>query len=164
MSVIEQDILMNKKEGGNIAILYPTTKAENVLCGNNELLSTILASKEEKSNKVSSLSSSNTNTQYVGAKAIYDAIQKTKVKYINMTLLSTGWVLNNSTYYYEYTISNSNITTNTLVNGYLDIPNQEKLTGSVYIQSYNGGFKVITNEEVTENVTITFTYLLTGGV
>lgn len=56
---------------------YVTTDALNAALADYTTtanLSTLLAAKEDKANKVSSLSASSTDTQYPSAKAVYDAI------------------------------------------------------------------------------------------
>ena len=86
------------------------------------------------------------------------------VIYESVVLDKDEWVLNSSTDYYEYDITKTGITTNHLINLYLDIENQAKMTGSAYTQSYAGGFKIITDEAPEENITATITYGLTEGV
>lgn len=82
------------------------------------------------------------------------------LKYFVTTLAVESWQLNEETYYYEYDVVKEGITSNTLVNGTLDIPNQEKFTGDISIESYDGGFKIITNELPTEEIEICINYQL----
>lgn len=74
-------------------------------------------------------------------------------------LLAVNWTKNASTGYYEYDIMDKNITAETVVDGMLDIENQYKLNSS-YTNSYDGGFKVITEELPNEDINITFRYSL----
>ena len=68
-----------------------------------------------------------------------------------------NWVLNEESSLYEYDITDDRITSNTLVNGNLDIINQVKLNNAC-IDSYDGGFKIYTTEKPAENIDITITY------
>lgn len=77
----------------------------------------------------------------------------------NKVLLAVNWTKNASTGYYEYDIIDENITAETVVDGMLDIENQYKLNSS-YTNSYDGGFKVITEELPNEDINITFRYSL----
>lgn len=72
-------------------------------------------------------------------------------------LLVANWTKNASTGFYEYDIIDENITAETIVDGMMDIENQLKLNSS-YTDSYNGGFKVITDELPNEEIEITFRY------
>lgn len=74
-------------------------------------------------------------------------------------LLAVNWTKNVSTGHYEYDIMDKNITAETVVDGMLDIENQYKLNSS-YTNSYDGGFKVITEELPNEDINITFRYSL----
>lgn len=68
-----------------------------------------------------------------------------------------NWLLNNETNLYEYDIIDSDITSNTLVNGNLDLNNQVKFNDAM-INSYDGGFKILTTEKPIEDIDITITY------
>lgn len=68
-----------------------------------------------------------------------------------------NWLLNNETNLYEYDIIDSGITSNTLVNGNLDLTNQVKFNDAM-INSYDGGFKILTTEKPIEDIDITITY------
>lgn len=74
-------------------------------------------------------------------------------------LLVDNWLFNEESGFYEYDIEDSNVTENTMVDGILDIENQYKLSAS-HTESYNGGFKVVTVDEVSEDIEITFKYSL----
>lgn len=78
-------------------------------------------------------------------------------------LLSSNWIKNDVTGFYEYDINDSNINSDVMVDGILDIENQCKLNFS-YTNSYNGGFKVITTELPNEDINITFRYSLMNKV
>ena len=85
----------------------------------------------------------NANTQAITANTpVYDTL----------TLLSTNWVQNGDKY--EYTVEDSSITEDHCVNCYPDIDNQAKISNAE-TDSYNGGFKVITLELPTEDITTT---------
>lgn len=64
----------SKQFKDNGTVFYPETHIEVVIDGNGNTLDTLLTAKEATTNKVSSVSSSSTNTQYAGAKAVYDAV------------------------------------------------------------------------------------------
>lgn len=73
------------------------------------------------------------------------------------TLTVDNWSLNNETNLYEYDIIDSDVTSSTLVNVNLDLVNQVKLNDGM-VNSYNGGFKIITSEKPLENIDTTITY------
>lgn len=73
------------------------------------------------------------------------------------SLTIDNWVLNSETNLYEYDIIDSDITSSTLVNGNLDIDNQVKFNDAM-INSYDGGFKILTTEKPIEDIDITITY------
>lgn len=73
-----------------------------------------------------------------------------------ITLLTTGWVENSSTGYYEYTVTDTDVTANYLINGYMDLENQNKMEDG-YIQSANGSYKIITSTLPEEAITMQIT-------
>lgn len=81
----------------------------------------------------------------------------------DLTLLTSGWVLNQTSNYYEYTITNANVTTNHKVDIDLDIDNQPKITGKAYTQTFEGSYKIITNELPTQAISCT-AYIQKVGV
>lgn len=91
----------------------------------------------------------NVNTQAINNNT--QAITANTPVYYTLTLLTTGWVQNTTTQKYEYTVEDESITEDHCVCCYPDIDNQGKMTDAE-IDSYNGGFKVITSELPTENV------------
>lgn len=72
-------------------------------------------------------------------------------------LITDNWTLNNETNLYEYDIIDSDITSNTLVNVNLDLENQVKFNDGM-VNSYDGGFKILTSEKPIENIDTTITY------
>lgn len=72
-------------------------------------------------------------------------------------LTADNWTQNNETNLYEYDIIDSDVTSSTLVNVNLDLVNQVKLNDGM-VNSYNGGFKIITSEKPLENIDTTITY------
>lgn len=72
-------------------------------------------------------------------------------------LTADNWAQNNETNLYEYDIIDSDVTSSTLVNVNLDLVNQIKLNDGM-VNSYNGGFKIITSEKPLENIDTTITY------
>lgn len=91
-----------------------------------------------------------------------DFLYKNLLFYYDKVLLLDNWIKNEITGFYEYDITDNNITCNTLVNGNLDLINQVKLNNAC-ISSYDGGFKVITDELPNENINITFKYSLANA-
>ena len=77
---------------------------------------------------------------------------KMKRKILNVQ----NWIKNNETNYYEYSINDNKVTEHHLVNGYMDLNNQAKISDG-YIESYNGGYKIITSEIPTEDIEIDIT-------
>lgn len=96
----------------------------------------------------------NANTQAINNNT--QAITTNTPVYYTLTLLTTGWVQNTTTQKYEYNVVDESITKDHCVNCYPDIDNQGKMTDAE-IDSYNGGFKVITSELPTEDVVTTVT-------
>lgn len=67
-----------------------------------------------------------------------------KEEFVNseiITIKSTGWV-RNSDDNYEYNVTRRFVTDMTLIEGNLDLNNKDKIEAS-YIESYNGGFKIV---------------------
>lgn len=91
---------------------------------------------------------------------IYEIVKNGLKSYVT-TLTLANWTLNSSTNLYEYDIIDSGITSNTLVNGILDLENQVKLNDAI-INSYDGGFKILTSEKPFEDIEITITYQLSN--
>jgi len=94
------------------------------------------------------------------ANQIYEIV-KNGLKSYETTLTLDNWALNSDTNLYEYDIIDSDITSNTLVNGILDLANQVKLNDAC-INSYDGGFKILTSAKPLEDITITITYQLSN--
>lgn len=94
------------------------------------------------------------------ANQIYEIV-KNGLKSYETTLTLDNWLLNSDTNLYEYDIIDSDITSNTLVNGNLDLANQVKLNDAS-INSYDGGFKISTTEKPLEDIEITITYQLSN--
>ena len=90
------------------------------------------------------------------ANNIYEIV-KNDLKSGTCDLTPENWVLNNSTNSYEYDIIKNGITSNTFVTVNLDIDNQNKLNNG-YVDSYDGGFKIITSELPNKVISITYTY------
>ncbi len=91
---------------------------------------------------------------------IYEIVKNGLKSYVT-TLTLANWTVNSSTNLYEYDIIDSGITSNTLVNGILDLENQVKLNDAI-INSYDGGFKILTSEKPFEDIEITITYQLSN--
>lgn len=90
------------------------------------------------------------------ANNIYEIVRN-DLKSSTCDLIPENWVLNDSTNSYEYDIIKSGITSNTFVTVNLDIDNQNKLNNG-YVDSYDGGFKIITSELPNKVISITYTY------
>ena len=80
----------------------------------------------------------------------------------SLTISTSGWSLNSTTSYYEYSVTKSGVTASTQVNIYLDIDNQKKFTGTAYTLSSSGGYKIITDKLPTENISATVVYQVIG--
>lgn len=79
------------------------------------------------------------------------------------TLTLANWTLNSTTSKYEYNVTNANITVNHYVEVIFDIENQEKFSDKIGIESYNGGFKIISNDLPESDVAMTVIYQLTSS-
>lgn len=91
---------------------------------------------------------------------IYEIV-KNGLKSYTKTLTASEWSENGETNKYEYDIIDSEITSKTLVTGILDIDNQVKLNDAE-INSYDGGFKIITSVKPIEDIDITITHQLSN--
>jgi hypothetical protein len=80
-------------------------------------------------------------------------IKEYATKYKTITLEVEGWKLNSDTQNYEYTVIDETITNEDLIEGHMDLVNQEKLTDG-YIDSYDGGYKIISSEQPAEEITM----------
>lgn len=94
------------------------------------------------------------------ATKLVNKIIDSSLKSFETTLLAENWVLNEETYYYEYNMEKEDITSKTLVEFFVDIENQEKITGRMYTLSYDRGFKFIANELPIENIELNVVYQL----
>lgn len=65
---------IRKVEDKNGIQFFPITHVQAVVDENGDTIETWLTGKESTSNKVTSLSSSSTNTQYPSAKCVYDLL------------------------------------------------------------------------------------------
>lgn len=74
-------------------------------------------------------------------------------RYETIILNVNNWVQNETTQNYEYSITDNKITANHLVEGYPDLENQKRLSNG-YTESFDGGYKIITSELPTENITM----------
>lgn len=81
----------------------------------------------------------------------------------DLTLILDNWVLNNDTHYYEYNITNENITSNTKVDLYPNLLNQRKIRDGE-VNSYDGGFKISTTEMPEEDIDLTVYYQLSHSM
>lgn len=88
---------------------------------------------------------------------LLNLINEKSLKCKTVILNIDNWVQNEETGYYEYTINNSLITASHLIEGYMDLINQDKMANG-YIESFDGGYKIITSElpegDVTMNLAI----------
>lgn len=88
-------------------------------------------------------------------------------KSYDTTLIVNNWVQNEASYF-EYDVVKSDITSNTDVDLRFSIEDQEKFTGRVDGDSYDGGFKIRTTEKPEGDVDVTVVYGLTninlGGI
>lgn len=83
-------------------------------------------------------------------------ITETQTTSETITLLTTGWEQNVTTGNYEYTVTDTDVTANYLINGYMDLENQNKMEDG-YIQSANGSYKIITSTLPEEAITMQIT-------
>ena len=77
------------------------------------------------------------------------------------TLPVANWNLNGDTNFYENDVKKEDITSKHFIEVTMDIPNQEKIVDG-YVNSYDGGFKVITSEKPEADIDISVTYQLTN--
>lgn len=81
-----------------------------------------------------------------------------------LILEASSWIQNETSKNYEYNITDSEITAKHLIEGHMDLANQAKMTNG-YIESYDGGYKIITSKQPEENISINISMqMTTGGV
>lgn len=88
--------------------------------------------------------------------AMNDEVNALKPKSKTLKLSVSNWVLNSNTQLYEYTVTDSTVSSSHIINCYMDLDNQVKLTDG-YTETYNGSYKIITSKQPIENITITVT-------
>ena len=69
-----------------------------------------------------------------------------------ITLNQTNWIENEEETF-EYTVEDITVTSNHLVQGHMDLKNQDKMSNG-YIETFDGGYKIITSEKPEEDVTM----------
>lgn len=84
---------------------------------------------------------------------LLNLINKNALRCKTITLNTGNWVQTEEAETFEYTIQDITVTSNHLVTGHLDLQNQEKMENG-YIETFNGGYKIITSEKPEENVTM----------
>lgn len=70
-----------------------------------------------------------------------------------VVLDTNSWVQNEETGFYEYIIMNSLVTVSHLIEGHMDLINQDKMVDG-YIESFDGGYKIITSKLPVEDITM----------
>lgn len=80
-----------------------------------------------------------------------------------ITLSTENWTINNTTQEYEYAIVDNTVTQNHLMQGHMDLENQAKMSDG-YIETYDGGFKVITSEMPKEQIVMNISIQKVGGI
>ena len=69
-----------------------------------------------------------------------------------ITLNQANWIENEEETF-EYTVEDITVTSNHLVQGHMDLKNQDKMSNG-YIETFDGGYKIITSEKPEEDVTM----------
>lgn len=69
------------------------------------------------------------------------------------TLNQANWKENAEAETFEYTVEDITVTSNHLVQGHMDLKNQDKMSNG-YIETFDGGYKIITSEKPEEDVTM----------
>lgn len=93
---------------------------------------------------------------------MYPVVKDEFVDYEKLEIDKSGWK-QNSDGYYEYNVVRRFVSEKTLVEGNLDIKNKDKIEAS-YIDSYNGGFKIIARILPRSNFEICLSYQRTQEV
>ena len=96
-----------------------------------------------------------------------DTYNKTEVNEISLrciviTLTASEWSLNEGTGNYEYNVVDKLVTENHLVLGHMDLENQAKFKDG-YVESYNGGYKIITSKAPESDVTMNMSIQKVGN-
>lgn len=94
------------------------------------------------------------NTEFINKVSEINDIANIGMNNSIITLAVSNWVENINTGLYEYTITDSNVTASHFVQGNMDLENQAKMTDG-YIESFDGGYKIISSEKPKSDVTMT---------
>lgn len=94
------------------------------------------------------------NTEFINKVSEINDIANIGMSNNIITLSVSNWVENINTGLYEYTITDSNVTASHFVQGNMDLENQAKMTDG-YIESFDGGYKIISSEKPKSDVTMT---------
>lgn len=97
------------------------------------------------------------------AGSLQTQIDELSVKCRVKTLNLANWVKNETTGNYEYSIVDPEVTANHLIEGYMDLENQAKMVDG-YIESYDGGYKIMTSELPTEAITMNMSIQKVGVI
>lgn len=81
----------------------------------------------------------------------------------NLTLDAANWVMNSTSNYYEYTVTDSNVTSDTRIELYPNLLNQKKMNDGE-VNSYNGYYVISTTELPEENIEFTVYYQLSHSI
>lgn len=96
-----------------------------------------------------------------------DTYNKTEINEISLRciviiLTASNWSLNEATGNYEYNVVDKLVTENHLVLGHMDLENQAKFKDG-YVESYNGGYKIITSKAPESDVTMNMSIQKVGN-
>ncbi len=160
-----QDVLddINKKKDNFFNELEITTKAEadqliqeladycesvKDILDENVAVNLLNLINENKANIEKNTQNINTNTQDI------TTLKNNSLKYKTITIPQQSWVQKSETETYEYDVKDESITENHLLMGHPNTENQEKMSGTGDIETYNGGYKVIVKELPEGDVTM----------
>lgn len=80
---------------------------------------------------------------------LYHLITSNALRCKMITLKKEKWIENENTF--EYIVDDITVTTNHLVQGHMDLKNQEKMSNG-YIETFDNGYKIITSDQPDEDI------------
>lgn len=141
-------ISITDKTGTTTATVSDGSNGTNGADGADGYSPTATVSKSGSTTTISITDKNGTTTSTINEPAECYTYHKT------ITLNSSSWTSSGSIYYYQ--VTDSSMTANDLVNGYLDLTNQALLKDG-YIESFSGYFRIYTSAEPTSNISMTVT-------
>lgn len=156
------DLRLNTELCGIVANQLQHVDTTTIFNQYMDWLERIMQEGEEKLIKAEEEFEKNFNTWFQTVQNILDGdvagnllnlINSNALRCKTITLNQANWTENQEAEIFEYTLKDITVTSNHLVQGHMDLKNQEKMTNG-YIETFDGGYKIITSEQPEEDVTM----------